>query len=115
MAKTPILYCDDGDEIELPTRWEICPDCRGEGARAFGGEAFTGSEWAEACHDDPDFAEDYMRGTYDRTCDDCGGSGKIKVVDHDRLTPEQAKAWDEQCQDLREMREEEAMERRMGC
>lgn len=31
--------------------------------------------------EDPEFTEDYMAGRYDRTCDMCGGSGKVKTQD----------------------------------
>ena len=110
-----ILYMGDDTEVHLPTRWAICPDCQGEGARACGGQAFTASEWNEACHDDPDFAEEYMNGTYDRTCEDCGGSGKIKMVDEDLLSQEQRDAWEKQCQEDYDMAAERAAEMRMGC
>ena len=29
--KTPTLYCNDGSEIELPSKWTICRHCQGEG------------------------------------------------------------------------------------
>src|SRR6185437_12042629 len=29
MAKTPILFCDDGSEVELPSKWMICSACQG--------------------------------------------------------------------------------------
>lgn len=41
-------------ETTLPTRWEICGSCDGDG-------------------------------TTSRACDECHGSGKVRVIDYDRL------------------------------
>lgn len=74
---------EDGDEeITLPTTWQICGTCRGNGTSSAYLGAFSQDDMAE----DPDFAEDYMAGQYDRSCDECDGEGKIKVVDVDRLS-----------------------------
>ena len=77
MAKFPILVTDDGDERALPYKWVICPDCDGHGKSSAYLGAFTGSQMRE----DPDFAEEYFAGAYDRACDGCTGSGKVPVVD----------------------------------
>jgi len=78
-------YDDEGEKIavhSLPTRWEICDYCEGEGTScAYLGD-WTGSEWAE---ESPEFQEDYFAGRYDRACPDCKGSGKILIVDLDTL------------------------------
>lgn len=116
-AKAPVLFCDDGDtEVELPSRWEICCSCDGEGTTSrhveCDGGGFTASEWAE---EDDDFREDYMAGAYDSACDECGGSGKVKVADRERMSAEENKAYDEQLQADAEFRAEQAAERRMGC
>jgi DnaJ-class molecular chaperone len=112
--KTPTLYCDDGSEIELPFKWEICSTCRGNGKSSAYLGAFTRSEMDE---EGPEFMEDYMAGHYDRTCDDCNGSGKIKRVDWSKLTKEQKREWNAQVRADNECAEEAAWERRMlgGC
>lgn len=95
--------------MTYPTKWEICPRCSGNGTttRHLGG--FTASEWAEACDGDPDFEENYFSGAYDRPCDECNGSGKVKVVDTDQLTPEQLEAYRQEQEDRRyELAEREA-------
>jgi len=88
---------DDGNfsELELPTCWEICTNCKGEGHHVHDAlRVMTSSEWHEACYDDDEFAEGYMRGNYDVPCEDCNGSGKVREVDEARLTPEQRKHWE---------------------
>lgn len=116
MPKTPILY-DDEREIELPFRWIICDDCRGHGKSSAYLGAFTGDQMRE----DPDFAEEYMSGGYDRCCDACNGSGKVKAVDEKRTPKPQLERFRQQQQDDAEInaihRQERLMEggwREMG-
>ena len=116
----PVLYTDENPDEprKLPTVWEICASCGGEGTTTrhieCDGGGFTASEWAEACDDDPDFAEDYFGGRYDRPCPDCNGSGKVKVVDLDRLSAEDRAAYEAQCEEDRWDDAMRAAERRMG-
>ena len=107
----PVLYCDDGSEIELPFLWCICISCQGHGKSSAYLGAYTQSEMDEA---GPEFFDDYMAGRYDRPCETCDGTGKIKVVDRKKLTPAQRLEWDEQRQCEREERAIRAAERRMG-
>lgn len=122
MAPKTILYRDrvedDGtyvDEIELPTRWAICDCCRGEGKSSLYLGAITqedrepGGSW-----EDPDDFRAYMRGEYDCACDECGGSGKVKVVDEAKIDADTLKAWQEQCRDDADYESLRAAERRMG-
>jgi hypothetical protein len=110
--KTPTLICDDGTEVELPSRWEICGRCRGEGKSSAYLGAFTQSDMDEA---GPEFLEDYVSGAYDRACDRCDGTGKVRRVDWSKLTRAQRKAWNEQVRDERDYAAEVEAERRMGC
>jgi RecJ-like exonuclease len=118
MAKQqkPILYCDDGGELELPTKWEICSWCDGHGTDRGAsvecdGGGFTASEWAEQ---DDDFREGYLRGDYDRACEGCGGSGKVMVADYSRMSPDEIKKYDAQLREDADYRSLCAAERRMG-
>lgn len=86
---------EKGEEVQVPAKWNICGSCRGEGTRAHHGIAFTSEEWAEACDGDSDFADDYMAGRYDTTCEECDGAGKVLIVDEDRLTAAQRTAVEE--------------------
>lgn len=88
---------DDGSfaEIELPTKWEVCSVCDGNGKHvnpSIDAGGLTHDDFA----DDPDFAAEYFGGTYDVTCQRCGGRTTERVVDWDALTPEQRDAYDEQ-------------------
>lgn len=69
----------DEHEDERPDRspWMICPCCEGEGkSSAYLGD-FTMSEFNEA-FDDENSRAAYFRGDYDRPCNVCGGTGKIR-------------------------------------
>lgn len=114
MTEPFILEDEDGLEITLPTRWAICPTCEGNGTQTLHGEAFTQSEWSEACHDDPDFGENYMSGFYDTQCDGCRGSGKVRVVDVSLLDAKTLKLYEDHCEYEANARAERESERRWG-
>jgi hypothetical protein len=116
----PTLYTTDSAgeevEIELPFRWEICSRCegcgtdRGASVECDGG-GFTSSEWAEQ---DDDFKEDYLAGRYDKPCANCCGTGKVQVVNYEKMTKAQRKLWDDQCREDALDRCIERMERESG-
>jgi predicted methyltransferase len=114
MAKTPILYCDDGSETELPFKWVICSRCDGHNRSTAHVEAdgggITASEMAEL---GDDFREDYMSGVYDRPCPHCEG-GKVKIADTSQMTKAQRREYRAQMQADREIDAIHAAERRMG-
>jgi hypothetical protein len=70
---------DGYENWQPPTTKEVCPSCRGEGKST----RYLG-DVTEMCREDPDFAEDYWRGFYDRTCDECQGRNVIDVPDESR-------------------------------
>ena len=107
-----VLY-DGDDEIELPTKWSVCPVCKGKGSHVNPSIDCDGIP-AEQFHDDPDFERDYFDGVYDVTCYRCNGRTTVKVVDWDRLTPEQARAYEFQLRQEAEHWAECEAERRMG-
>jgi hypothetical protein len=107
--KTLTLYCDDGSEIELPHKWEICSHCRGDGKSSSHLGAFTSSEWNEM---DIEWQELYIAGRFDQDCPHCEG-GKVKVPDWSRMTKAQRKKWNAQCRAEAEVYAEERAERRM--
>jgi DnaJ-class molecular chaperone len=96
-ATTPFTFTledDDGEEVEysVPAKLELCSNCNGEGKTVdpnIDGNGITSSEWAELCDGDSDFAENYMGGKYDITCEECGGTRVVKVIDEELLTEEQ--------------------------
>jgi len=57
------------------TEWAICSRCRGNGtSTAYLGDV---TEWLR---EDPDAAEDYFGGMYDKPCDECSGTGKVRTL-----------------------------------
>lgn len=112
MAKPITTYYDENDEpVTLPTVWAICSTCRGDGHHSRHLGAFSGEEFDEA-FGTPEEKEDYFAGVYDKTCEDCGGTGKVQIVDRDRLTDEQAERLREEEEAEAEYRAEQAAENR---
>lgn len=110
------IWDEDGGETdhEMPSKFEICHVCRGEGKHVnpsidCGG--LTQEDFAE----DPDFAEDYMSGVYDVPCNNCRGLRVEKVVDWDRVPKDLADAYREQEAEKARWRAEERRELMMGC
>lgn len=112
-AKAPILYTEDGEEVKLPTVWEVCHVCNGEGKHVNPSIDCNGLT-QDDFDSDPDFAEEYMAGTYDVTCNCCQGRTTVQAVDWDRLTPAQSKAYRKQLDDDALNRAEHLAELRMG-
>ena len=109
---------DDGEEVEtgLPAKYEVCDRCEGTGGHvnpSVDGDGLTAEDFAE----DPDFAEDYMSGVYDVTCEECSGLRVVLCVDREaaeRECPEMLKRYDDQMRCNAEIEREIAMERRYG-
>lgn len=57
-------------------KWIICPACEGEGTCVNPAIDANGLS-ADDFYEDPDFAEEYLAGTYDIQCRACEGSGQI--------------------------------------
>jgi hypothetical protein len=97
------------EEIQLPASWHICSHCSGGGKSS----AYLGSFTRESLNEDPDFAEEYMNGGYDRPCEACSGSGKVLLIDEDRcITEDQKRALKHQ-RDQEEYEHESYQERKM--
>lgn len=69
-------------EIPLPAKRVVCHRCDGAGVHDH--PAF--SNGVDGL-DDPDFAEEYFRGTYDVRCEECDGKNVVLEVDTEALTP----------------------------
>jgi len=106
----PCLYDEEGNEILLPTKKEVCGSCGGEGMRALHGLDVT-----DQCREDPEFEEDYFAGRYDTLCDGCGGERVVDVVDEDRLDPWQLNDWYDALEEESRYYWECEYERRAGC
>ena len=107
------VYDDDGNEITIPKKFDVCPRCESTGKHtnpSIDGNGIGQEEFDE----DPDFFEDYMGGVYDVTCYECNGLRVVEVPDWDRLTGADKKAYREACQEENDFNAMCAAERRMG-
>lgn len=113
----PVLYFVDDDgydaERELPTKWEVCDVCQGRGVHvnpSIDCNGLTADDFA----DDPDLAEDYLRGVYDVPCNQCHGRTTVLAVDWDRLSDDERDAYQKQLDAEAADRRYAAMERALG-
>jgi RecB family endonuclease NucS len=105
---------DEGEEIELPAKYEVCSRCEGEGAHTnpnIDGNGITASEWEEDW--DEESRENYMNGVYDVTCVECDGRRVVAVLDREAADPELVKQYDAYQESLARSRAEERYERRL--
>jgi len=112
-AEKPVLHTDEG-EIELPTKWAVCPICQGEGTHT-NPSIDCGGLTQDDFDQDPHFREEYMSGVYNVQCNYCEGRRVVAVVDPDQMELE---VFEEYCQQLEEEQQFEAecrAERAMGC
>ena len=113
-AEAPALYLDNGEELSLPMTWEVCGVCNGKGKHV-NPAIDAGGLTHDDMHDDPDFADAYMAGVFDQTCNRCKGRTTVPVVNYDALTPEQREQYEAQQRADWEEQEERLAEIRAGC
>jgi len=80
-----VVTDDEGEELELPARYDVCDTCHGTGSHvnpSIDSHGLSRDDFDE----DPDFAEDYFRGVYDVSCHECHGRRVVPVVDEYRAT-----------------------------
>ncbi len=79
---------DDDDPKPDTSPWMICPECSGDGKHSRHLGSFTQEDrdrdW------DPDEWQDYLDGAYDKPCDVCGGTGKIRTKAYETLMERRA-------------------------
>lgn len=85
-------------ETSLPTHWEVCPMCHGEGKHV-NPNIDAGGLTAEDFAEDPEFMEEYMSGTYDIPCNACKGRCTVKAVSMEQLSEKTRKAYEKQLQE----------------
>lgn len=108
---------DTDEEIVIPSKFEVCDNCRGSGKTvdpAIDGNGLSREQFDE----DPDFGEEYFSGAYDVVCRECHGKRVILEPDWDRMTPELREVYGnyvhEEAMARRSDRLERDAERRMG-
>lgn len=62
------------DRYTVPGQWVICDACGGDGGTSAHLGAFTAGDWREL---DEEWKNDYLRGAFDKNCEECRGTGKI--------------------------------------
>jgi hypothetical protein len=83
---------EEEEEVELPSKNEVCWRCHGEGVH----DCWEGGMTSDEMHEQgPDFIEDYFNGVYNTRCTVCDGMRVLKVVDAERLRPDQKKRYEE--------------------
>lgn len=112
-AKKPVLYMDDGSEIELESVWAVCPVCRGEGSHV--NPAIDAGGLSEEMMDEPEFMDGYASGVYDVPCNRCEGKRVVPSVNWDALTEYQRECYERQLRDEWDDEQERLSEIRMGC
>lgn len=92
---------------EQDLKWAVCGTCHGSGTSSLYLGSFTGEQLWE----DPEFADDYLSGRYDRPCPECGGRTTVREISENAEHRDQIDEW---FKDMYEMRAIEAAERRAG-
>lgn len=73
---------DPATDIEVPSRFVVCPRCQGHGTHDCWDEGMTGEEMAEQS---PSFFKDYMSGVYSVRCTRCDGRRVVESIDRPRV------------------------------
>lgn len=114
----PLLYkftaiedeTGDERECEVPGKYEVCGRCDGTGKHDH--EAFENGLTQSDFDEDPDFREEYMRGTYDVQCAECHGQRVVMVPDEERMPADAKAAFEAHQKAQAEEARERAWERR---
>jgi hypothetical protein len=107
------LFTDDGDtseDVTVRVEWGVCPTCHGRGSHvnpSIDAHGLTDEDFDA----DPDFAEDYLRGKYDVSCNECGGRRVVPVPADD--DPNRDRVFERQAEIAQDAREQ-AYQMRMG-
>lgn len=106
-----ISHDEDGNEITLNGKYEVCHTCSGSGKTvnpSIDGNGISRDQFDE----DPDFAEAYFRGDYDVTCRTCEGKRVEVVIDEENNSKELIDAYYREEQEKYEYAREQYAEMR---
>jgi len=101
-------------ELEFPAKLEVCDTCEGKGKHvnpSIDSEGISAEEFSE----DPDFAEEYMSGSYDVTCYECKGLRVVPGLNDECMSELQKKQAESIIEDFYDGIRENESERRYGC
>lgn len=99
---------------QVPGKWDICGCCGGNGAHCHN---IDGNGLPNDMAEDPEFMEDYMNGVYDKTCEECGGTGKVVIPNLARFNSDHHLIYNQWLKEENERYESDAIqaaERAMG-
>lgn len=108
-----VIEGEDGEDINLPARYEVCETCDGKGSHVNPSIDSQGLS-REDFDEDPDFAEGYWEGRYDQPCNECHGQRVVPEVDMDKLTEPEKKMVEERIEAHYSHQREVEAERRFG-
>ena len=103
---------ENGAKYKLHASYEVCGTCDGRG-RIVNPSIDEHGLTQEDFDEDPDFREDYCRGTYDVTCPECNGIRVVLVPDEDN-DPAALEAYRRILSGLEDYVRERLHEREMG-
>ncbi len=103
----------EGDVITFPAKYEVCETCHGEGkhSHCVDGNGISREEFDE----DPDFAESYFAGHYDRQCEECNGKRVVLTIDREHANAEDLALYDAEEEEIYQCDRMSYLERQMGC
>ena len=103
----------DDDLVTVNLKYTVCGLCGGKGTHvnpSIDSHGLSAEDFAE----DPDFAEDYFRGVYDQSCNECHGQRVVPTVDPERNPPDVIKRIQEAEEASYRAAQERYHEMRMG-
>jgi len=114
MQMTGVVPEGHDGRLSFPTNYDVCPLCNGTG-KVVNPSIDCGGLTAEDFAEDPEFAEAYWRGDYDKTCPTCGGKRVTIGMANFKIThPKVAKLIEEWEKEEAISAAESAAELRMG-
>ena len=108
-----VIIENDSEEWVVPVKYEVCDTCSGRGKHvnpSIDSHGISAEEFAE----DPDFAQEYWRGTYDVPCAECHGQRVSITINEARMTDNELKRVTKHIREFYDYQHEMARERKMG-
>jgi hypothetical protein len=103
--------CDH--EVEVPIKFEVCGVCRGKGTHvnpSIDGNGISPEEFDQ----DPEFYQEYRRGSYDVECYECKGERVVPAIDELRAGKELSEKINKHIYDVAQAGIDDARAARMG-
>lgn len=112
-VNNPVLYMEDGQEIDLPMKFIVCWVCDGHGKHV--NPAIDAGGLSEEMMQDEEFLDGYQSGVYDVPCNGCGGKRVVPDVNWDAMPADQVALYKAQLREEADYEAERLSEIQMGC